>query len=55
MDIPILCALSFIPNPRAKMRQFHIFLRLSSPTGIDYTRLTSSIHTKLTKILMKCV
>jgi hypothetical protein len=50
-DIPILYAVAFILDPRAKMRGFNkVLIKLSSLTGTDYSRLPFDVRTKLTKV-----
>jgi hypothetical protein len=50
-DIPILYAVVFILDPRAKMRGFNkVLIRLSSLTGTDYSMLPFDVRTKLTKV-----
>jgi hypothetical protein len=50
-DIPILYAVAFILDPRAKMRGFNkALIKLSSLTGTDYSRLPFDVRTKLTKV-----
>jgi hypothetical protein len=50
-DIPILYAVAFILDPRARMRGFNkVLIKLSSLTGTDYSRLPFDVRTKLTKV-----
>ncbi|WVZ84994.1 LOW QUALITY PROTEIN: hypothetical protein U9M48_031959 [Paspalum notatum var. saurae] len=50
-EIPVLYAVAFILDPRAKMRGFNrLLVRLSSLFGTDYSRLPIDVRTKLTKI-----
>jgi hypothetical protein len=47
--VPLLYAFAFILDTRAKMRRFHkILLRLSTLTGIDYSRVPQKVRSQLT-------
>ncbi|WVZ69805.1 hypothetical protein U9M48_018534 [Paspalum notatum var. saurae] len=49
--IPILYAVAFILDPRAKMRGFNrLIVRLSNLFGKDYSRFPIDVRTKLTKV-----
>ncbi|WVZ88461.1 hypothetical protein U9M48_034981 [Paspalum notatum var. saurae] len=49
-EIPILYAVAFILDPRAKMRGFNrLLVRLSNLFGKDYSRFSIDVRTKLTK------
>jgi hypothetical protein len=50
-EIPILYAFAFIFYPKAKMRGFHkVLQKLSSLNGTNYSRYSSCIRSKLTKM-----
>ncbi|WVZ74217.1 hypothetical protein U9M48_022429 [Paspalum notatum var. saurae] len=50
-EIPILYAVAFILDPRAKMRGFNrLLVRLSNLFGKDYSRFPIDVRTKLTKV-----
>jgi hypothetical protein len=50
-NIPILYCFAFVLDPRAKMRGFDkLLVKLSVLTGTDYSRYSTSIRYKITKI-----
>ena len=50
-DIPILYAVAFILDPRAKMRGFNkLLVRLASLTGTNYCNVPIEVRSKLSKI-----
>ena len=50
-DIPILYAVAFILDPRAKMRGFNkLLVRLASLTGTNYSNVPIEVRSKLSKI-----
>jgi hypothetical protein len=50
-DIPILYAVAFILDPRAKMRGFNkLLVRLAILTGTNYSNVLIEVRSKLSKI-----